>query len=1739
MTDPTSFGPSGTVPTTYTVDPNGVNVVTPTDLSGVSVFFTGWVPTTSYTPTEDTALYNYVLGGGALIATTDDQEHTMVSVFGLTQGSDEGGSPTNNTITDASSPLADGPFGTVSNYQQWGDTGYYSSLGPYAVAVGSNQWGVSLAVIPPGALGPGSGPVILSADVDVFSNAYPGGAYNETLIKNIFAYVAKVETAATTQTSVYDATDNSAWGGTEATGASAYDTATVTGINGITPTGSVTYNLFTNGACTGTPTSDTVTLNPDGTVPNSVSTGPLGAGGYSFDASYSGGGTYQSSSSGCEPFSVAEGSASVGTVVDDTASNGGWVGNEATGASAYDTATVTGAGAIAPTGSVTYNFFSNGTCSLPASTTDTVTLSGGVAPNSGPTAPLGAGNYSFDASYSGDANYTASTSECEDFSVATASASPGTAVDDAATNQAWGATEATGASAYDTATVIGVAGFTPTGTVTYNFFTNGTCAGTPSTTDPVTLVAGAVANSGPTGPLGAGNYSFDASYSGDANYSGSASGCEPFGVAKTSASPGTIVNDAASNGPWGENEVTGASAYDTATVTATGGIAPTGTVTYNFFANSTCAGTPSTTDPVTLVAGAVANSGTTGALGAGNYTFDASYSGDANYAASTSECEAFSVAKTSASPGTAVDDSTTGAAWDWTEGTGASAYDTSTVTGVASFTPTGTVTYNFFANGTCAGTPSTADPVTLVAGAVANSGPTGALGAGNYSFDASYSGDANYTASTSDCEPFGVAKGSSSVGTVVDDAASNGAWGGTEATGASAYDSATVSGVAGFTATGTVTYNFFTNGTCTFPATATQVTLNGGAVPSSSPTGALGAGNYSFDASYSGDSNYTSSTSGCETFDVAKTSSSVLTAVDDATAGALWTGTEATGASAYDTSTLSGVAGITPAGTVTYSFFTNGTCTLPAATTDSVAMNGGAAPNSGPTGALGAGSYSYDASYSGDGNYSGSTSSCEPFSVAKTSASPGTVVFDAGTNKAWNGTEATGASAYDTSTLSGVAGITPTGTVTYSFFHNSTCTLPAATTDSVALNGGTVPNSGPTGALGAGPYSFQASYSGDGNYSGSPSSCEAFGVATAPASPGTVVDDAASNAPWGGNEVIGASAYDTATVTSTGGITPTGTVTYNFFNNGTCTFPATATQVTLSGGAVPNSSPTGALDVGSYSFDASYSGDSNYASSTSGCESFSVAKASASPGTAVDDATTTAAWGGTETTGASAYDTSTISGIAGFTPTGTVTYNFFTNGTCTLPASATDPVTLSSGTVPNSTKTPALDAGSYSFQASYSGDSNYNGSSSSCEPFNVAAAPASVGTVVDDSATNAAWRGTEVTGASAYDTSTISGVAGFTPTGTVTYSLFTNDTCTLPASATDTVTVSGGTVPKSSLSPGLNAGSYSFQASYSGDPNYRPSVSPCEPFSVAKDTTTTTVSESKTSVTYGNESVAVFSVTVTTKHGEAVPNGETVSVDVGNATCTATLTAGKGTCAIAETALPVGSYSVSATYGGDANLAGSSVTCGGKLTVSKDTTAATVSVAPTSVTYGNESAALFSVTVTTHYGEAVPNGDTVTVDVGSATCTATLTAGKGTCAIAETALPVGSYSASSVSATYGGDANLSRSSASGATKLSVTKDTTTTAVSVSPTSVAPGNESTAVFSVTVTTHDGEAVPRGETVTVTVGSASCTVTLNAGKGTCEITKSALKAGSYSVTATYGGDVNLNGSSATGAAKLTVT
>ncbi len=158
--------------------------------------------------------------------------------------------------------------------------------------------------------------------------------------------------------------------------------------------------------------------------------------------------------------------------------------------------------------------------------------------------------------------------------------------------------------------------------------------------------------------------------------------------------------------------------------------------------------------------------------------------------------------------------------------------------------------------------------------------------------------------------------------------------------------------------------------------------------------------------------------------------------------------------------------------------------------------------------------------------------------------------------------------------------------------------------------------------------------------------------------------------------------------------------------------------MTLSGGIVPHSPSTASLGAGTYYFDATYSGDVNYSvSAPSGCESFTVNKGTPGVTTTVFDAATNAAWTGGEVTGAAAYDTASVSGVSGFTPTGTVSYSFFANGTCSSTATSTQTVTLSGGIVPHSPSTASLGAGTYYFDATYSGDVNYSVSApSGCEP---------------------------------------------------------------------------------------------------------------------------------------------------------------------------------------------------------------------------------------------------------------------------------------------------------------------------------------------------------------------------------------------------------------------------------------
>ncbi len=91
--------------------------------------------------------------------------------------------------------------------------------------------------------------------------------------------------------------------------------------------------------------------------------------------------------------------------------------------------------------------------------------------------------------------------------------------------------------------------------------------------------------------------------------------------------------------------------------------------------------------------------------------------------------------------------------------------------------------------------------------------------------------------------------------------------------------------------------------------------------------------------------------------------------------------------------------------------------------------------------------------------------------------------------------------------------------------------------------------------------------------------------------------------------------------------------------------------------------------------------------------------------------------------GTTVHDQATVAGQSGLpAPSGTVTFSWFTNGTCSAPAAATSaPVALDATGVADAVGFPQTPStgGSFAFQAVYSGDGTYTGSTGPCEPLTV------------------------------------------------------------------------------------------------------------------------------------------------------------------------------------------------------------------------------------------------------------------------------------------------------------------------------------------------------------------------------------------------------------------------------------
>ncbi|GAA2725187.1 Ig-like domain repeat protein [Cellulomonas aerilata] len=354
--------------------------------------------------------------------------------------------------------------------------------------------------------------------------------------------------------------------------------------------------------------------------------------------------------------------------------------------------------------------------------------------------------------------------------------------------------------------------------------------------------------------------------------------------------------------------------------------------------------------------------------------------------------------------------------------------------------------------------------------------------------------------------------------------------------------------------------------------------------------------------------------------------------------------------------------------------------------------------------------------------------------------------------------------------------------------------------------------------------------------------------------------------------------------------------------------------------------------------------------------------------------------------------------------------------------------------------------------------------------------------------------------------------ASATPTSVGYGSSATLATAGLPPEATGTVTFRSGdevlcvaTLPATSCSSPttLLPGDYPVRAEYSGDSSF-PAVTARTSFAVSRAPAVLTATATAGEVPYGSANTLTASV---------APAGATGPVSFATADGTVLCTVedlGSASGCTTDTSLDVGGVTVTAAYAGDSRFAGA-VSTPFTFTVTQAAAPFAAAAAAATSSYGTANTLSFS---------GLPAGATGSVTFaggGTVLCTvADVTASAGCSTPSD--LATGRYP---VVATYSGDRHFASSTAE--TLFRVEPAGTALVAAVSDPTVPFGSATTLSFSGIPAGAGGTVVfSSGETVLCQITDLSTT--------SC-VSPVALEAGTYPVTATYSGDANLHGSSAT--------
>ena len=637
------------------------------------------------------------------------------------------------------------------------------------------------------------------------------------------------------------------------------------------------------------------------------------------------------------------------------------------------------------------------------------------------------------------------------------------------------------------------------------------------------------------------------------------------------------------------------------------------------------------------------------------------------------------------------------------------------------------------------------------------------------------------------------------------------------APGAAISDTATLRG--GRTPTGTVQFALYRPGdadctdaplfTSTSTATGVGQYTSGDYMPGT-------AGTYRWRVAYSGDANNdaagpTACGEASETVGVSRAEPDLSSTVSDSQADI--------GQAIHDTALLTN--GVSLTGTVAFRLYgpDDESCSGAPVFESRVAISGSGPHGSGPVTLAKSGTYHWRVSYSGDrNNHPVSQTACgaehENVEVVRgrpsltTTASPAVVL---------------GGKISDTATLSG--GSAPSGTITFDVYgpDDSGCTGAAAHTSTVTVSGNREYRSDEFTPAARGIYRWVARYAGDADNEAAATSCGDLGeetVVTRGPLADTRLDSTVASPASAGRPV-----RDTAMLS--GGEDPTGTITFDVHGprDPSCSQPPVATStVAVSGNGSYRSSPSfRPATAGTYRWVDTYSGDEN--NKPAGPTACGVISETVVVGRAHPALSTTASSG--VRIGDAIHDTAHLH--FGADPRGRIVFGLYgpDDGTCGRPPAFRTAVIVAANGDYASPMFHPLRAGTYRWQALYTGDRNNHPALTRCdaahETVGVDRSQPTVTTTASPLRNLAAGgrptRRIRAAGLEIYDTATLSN--GTQPTGEIRFELFgPNDAnCSrTPVFTTATIVTGNGTYNSEPFTA-TASGVYRWLAEYSGDAN--------------------------------------------------------------------------------------------------------------------------------------------------------------------------------------------------------------------------------------------------------------------------------------------------------------------------------